>query len=784
MNTIRLNFRKNIMSPGHNIKMVLKNVAVGLGVSAILAVALFLAFNGGKGGGLLASLLGGQSPDGGVASGVLTKLTIIKDTDPNDDEDFLFDFFDTRKGYESWGSEFTLDDDSIQQNPWSNTGIFNFEFEPLETRPVLIREKLTDDQKLKYETSFVCTNTTGFTFEGKGNEILMDYNGTGKRIEEGDDWTCIFTNKLRVNPDLATIKVLKDTNPNSSEYFKFQINNIYSQKIQDEFFLDDDGNSTNRFSNEHTTIVEADSLYSVVEDNLSTAYEATYYCEGTDPAGNVKVYPSSGFKPQKDEIVFCIVTNTRQSDIKVTKQTDPSGNAEAFNFRITVPTPSPLDYSTEDFKLKDGETKTKQLRNKDLHKTFTIEEIPATPNIYNTTFSCIFTPGVNGIQRSQMSGETLSVNIILSAGELVHCTFKNTVKPPDPLAEPVIKIIKEGNIDKEFEFSILYSGLRQNVYLNPKGKNTETRYIDSGSAVKIEEFEQDPTEKAKYDTTYKCSDGQVGTGTVVNLAPLSDGDLITCTFNNKIKEQPTITVIKNTEPNSPDAFNLNVFVYSQNNIERNIVKDFPLIDDGSGNQNIKEINYHELGQQRVIKYRIVESFDPTKYEATYRCVFVPATSGQPRIDYVGSGGEVKSPSGAPGLVLDPGEKVTCTFTNKLKPKPTITVVKTTVPALLDEYFTVNLVQGLNTFPPLIYNTAKNLRTYTQPVEAGVAFTITEDSVSGVVTSYKCSNGQSGYGVGPINVAGLNYGAKLTCTFTNCRAINGSLCPITPDDDDR
>lgn len=597
---------------------------------------------------------------------------------------------------------------------------------------------------LKYDTSYGCDNN----LNGIGLGIDLG------RINAGDDIKCTFTNKK--NPEISIKKTVISGDKNKK--FDFDLNfydrlgvlnrsvpiNLGDGEVESELY----GTTESGWV---TKITEK------VDPNYSASYECKIYSHTGDLINTLADDKSTVELPALDfgQKVDCEFFN-KTTEITIKKDV--------------------LDENGNDIESEVGEKF--EIESEKTRQTFTLDDnlstFPTPPNSftinnvqagvdykfveldinnvvslkYNTTWFCD-----NGD-----SGSGLELTANIQKGVHLTCTFINTKKPP---AFIYIKkdVVNYLGIDVQSKIPETFKFLNKNdiseFFLDdnddPTYSNEEKINVIPGISYVFEEL---LTPSQKYEVSWVCTDGNQTTGTDTSIeAPiLGAGESITCTLTNKELQKSKITITKEEKPFENTYFVFNVLENT------NLVDEVKILGNGS-----------EQGNLEVYPgvYDIEESLQTNgkSYITSYVCEFSPSRKAGNDIE--GNGRIIKN------IDINVGEDIWCDFKNLILPQ--ITVIKQTIPSILDEDFTVRLTQGLNNTSLLKFNTAKGNTTIIQDVKANQPFSLKEDIKTGVYTTYSCTNGQQGNGVGPINLPAMDYGEKLSCTFINCRPEVGQAC---------
>jgi LPXTG-motif cell wall-anchored protein len=181
--------------------------------------------------------------------GPSARVTVIKDTRPNQPQDFGFN---ASGPFVPEGTSFELDDDGDEGNDLPSRQSFvvapNPEGSGLD--PYVITEELVEGFEL---TDIACTLNgapvalADIQVLGDGGELV----GVAGRFEDGDVAVCVFINE---GGPSATFTVIKDTRPEQAQDFVFNASGPFvPEGLQ--FPLDDDGADANPLSNSQTFVL-------------------------------------------------------------------------------------------------------------------------------------------------------------------------------------------------------------------------------------------------------------------------------------------------------------------------------------------------------------------------------------------------------------------------------------------------------------------------------------------------------------------------------------------------
>ncbi len=437
-----------------------------------------------------------------------------------------------------------------------------------------------------------------------------------------------------------------------------------------------------------------------------SGWDLTALCDNGDD-------PTSGnITLDAAETLTCIFTNTQRGQFTVDKITDPSGSATSFDFNLS----GGPDSINQAFALLDATT-------------------PYT--------SGLIKPGSYSLTETQLSDWDLSAlcdngtdpttgNVTLTAGQNVTCLYTNTQRGQiivDKVTDP------SGNLTSfDFALSGGPDAISQTFALLDATTPYTSGYIKAGSYTLTE------TQLSGWILTAACDNGDDPTSGDVTLAV---GETITCVFTNTV-EPGEIIITKDTVPDDPQDF---AFIGS------GAIGNFDLDDDADG----------------TLPNSLTFSVTPDTYT-----VVEGATSGWSLANLVCSD-PTSDTSTEPGLgratiTLDPGETVSCVFTNTVNTSlGSITIVKDAVP---DNSQSFDFTGDLGAFS-LIDNGNPFSSTLTQLNLAIGTYVVTETTVAGwTLSGLNCTDPDGGSSTGATSATiDLDAGENVTCIFTNTFASN-------------
>ena len=619
-------------------------------------------------------------------------IEIVKDTVPDGPQDFAFT---TTGGLNP--ATFDLDDDA--DGTLSNTQTYN--------SVAAGAYSVTETAVAGFTTTLACVDPDGGS-STSGNTATID-------LDPGETVTCTYTNTEQP----GTIEIIKDTVPDGPQDFAFTTTGGLNPAT---FDLDDDADGT--LSNTQTYNSVATGAYSVTETAVA-GFTTTLAC--VDPDGGTTTSGNTAtIDLDPGETVTCTYTNTEQpGTIEIVKDTVPDGPQD-FAYTTTGGL-NPATFDLDDDA--DGTLSNTQTYNSVAAGAYSVTETAVAG--FTTTLACVDPDG-----GSSTSGNTATID--LDPGETVTCTYTNTEQPG------TIEIIKDTVPDgpQDFAFTTI-GGLNPATFdldddADPTLSNTQTY-----SNIPVGSYTVTETAVAGFTTTLACVDPDGGTTTSGNTATidLDPGETVTCTYTNT--EQPgTIEIVKDTVPDGPQDF---AFTTTGGLNPAT----FDLDDDADGTlSNTQTYNSVAAGAYSVTETAVAG------FTTTLACV-------DP------DGGTTTSGNTAT-IDLDPGETVTCTYTNT-EQLGTVEIIKDTVPDGPQDFaFTIS--GGLN---PATFDldddadgTLSNTQTYNN-VAAGAHYTVTETAVAGFTTTLACVDPDGGTTTsGNTATIDLDPGETVTCTYTN------------------
>ena len=447
-------------------------------------------------------------------------------------------------------------------------------------------------------------------------------------LEAGETVTCTFTNALE---NLIIVeKVTKPANPLWTFDFDFTLADGVNPDTP--FTLHDKEQAWYTVGQGTFTITEDVPLFHDVSDIECAIIDSNN--DETPVYGDLNTR-SATLTLTGGELAFCRFTNTEQATLTVVKETfPPNPPYTEFQFEVYNDDPALID----DFSLQDED----EITNPERYITglmpgnYTVKElVNNVPDWTNVNISCENEDGYPRIFGNPAYGE---VKVFLDPGDDVTCTFTNVM-------DSKINIIKQASPDDgtEFEFFTDFG-----TFTMTHGATAE--YILPYSFYEVKElvpygWSLDDV-NCVLDTPGGTStfDYSVTHGVLVDLGP---GEEVSCTFTNSKLPTGTINIVKDADPADDTPF---TFVSSVDDQE------FTLGDPTTTTKSFSDL----LEGQ----YRVNELLnDPEWNLVDIQCV-----------ESVNANSAVSIPLKAAEIQLDPGETVTCTFSNEKDLTGTISIL--------------------------------------------------------------------------------------------------------------
>jgi hypothetical protein len=615
-------------------------------------------------------------------------------------------------------------------------------------------------------------------------------------LAPGETVTCIFTNTKRSN-----LTIQKATNPAADpQIFDFLAN---GPTAIGSFQLDTDSASSGIFDTVNFVNI-LPGAYTVTETIPSGWSLTGLTCPVVGPGSSFGVVsPTININLAPGELVTCIYTNTKLARIVVDKVTNPAGNTTPFTFTtssnlssssftlsdvdipqlfdnlplgggytVTEMTPpfgwtqtgatcSDNSNPATDITLSAGEVVTCTFTNNGTNGTLIVQKVtnpPSDPQIFNFITSIAATPtftlstGVGPVSHtfvispglynlfetplanwdaiSSCDDGSLISNIDVAPNETVTCTITNTKR-----AQIFVdKVTNPANAPTSFNFSL--TGGPDS--LNRTFPLTDTtppynEFIRPGSTP----YALTETLVSGWNLAAPTCTG----GKSVASFTVTPGEVFTCTFTNTAQPS-SITIIKDANNQNQD---FGFILYDRQTSPPTELVEFTLNDATSGSQTFSNLAFGN--------YRVTENATNPPWSLSN------VTCADP------SGGTTTNLTfGRADIGLDPGENVTCTFTNTQNLLAgSITIIKSVSPVSPTQFFTFT-----GTLPIFSLSGANDGSTDRQAFTQNAGtYVFTEQAVPGWnLSGLSCSDGSATDLVARTATVNLVAGENVTCIFTN------------------
>ncbi len=528
---------------------------------------------------------------------------------------------------------------------------------------------------------------TGASCTGVDESEISD--GVSFAVAAGDDIECTFTNVQD-----AKVRIVKEATPQSEQLFDFDLTG--SGTFGPDLDLKDNGTDPNY---EDYTFSAGEFGTKTITETVPDGWSLTgASCTGVDES---EISDGVSFAVAAGDDIECTFTNVQDAKVRIVKEATPQSE-QLFDFDLTGSgTFGPdldlkdngTDSNYEDYTFSAGEFGTKTIT----------ETVPDGWSL--TGASC------TGVDESEISD---GVSFAVAAGDDIECTFTN-------VQDAKVRIVKEATPQSEqlFDFDLTGSGTF--------GPDLDLK--DNGTDSNYEDYTFSAGEFGTKTITETVPDGWSLTGascTGVDESEISDGvsfavaagDDIECTFTNV--QDATLTIKKVTAP--ADAGDTTFGFTGTGDGMSNFT-----LDTNAGNATNPD--------QKTF------TFSGTNYGS--KSVTENAVAGWVLDGIFCEGAEDTGTSPTATVDVQPGDDITCTFTNKLA---VLEIVKTARPAS--------------------YSKIGDVITYgiiaTNPGPATLTNVVVQDLFPGGLEGYVCKlNGVGDPLVGPVSV--LQPKAFIECT---------------------
>ncbi|MGH2764430.1 MAG: prealbumin-like fold domain-containing protein, partial [Actinomycetota bacterium] len=422
----------------------------------------------------------------------------------------------------------------------------------------------------------------------------------------------------------------------------------------------------------------------------------------------------------------CTFENTEEGSITIVKDALPD-DPQDFGFSTTGGL-SPATFSLDDDA--DGTLSNTRTFTGLLPGTYGVTEGADPPGWALTDLDC-----TGGGGNTSDAGQTATIG--LDPGEAVTCTFENT-------EEGSITVVKDAVDDdpQDFGFSTT-GGLSPATFsLDDDGVGSNQRvFTDLLPGTYTVAEDADPSGWQL--TEIACLGGGGDTSDAGRTATigLDPGETVTCTFENT--QEGSITVVKDALPNDPQDF-------SYTTTGGLSPATFTLDDDADPTLS----NTRTFTGLLPGTYTVAEDPDPAGWQLT-------------DITCTGGGTNTSDTSRTATIGLDPGEAVTCTFTNT--EEGSITIVKDALPNDPQDfsYTTTGLSPATFTLDDDADGALSNTRTFTGLLPG--TYTVAEDAdpPGWQLTDLSCVDPDTGttWDLGTRTATiDLDAGEDIVCTF--------------------
>jgi predicted extracellular nuclease len=587
--------------------------------------------------------------------------------------------------------------------------------------------------------------------DAAGNPLTTDQRGAGfSRILGG------IVDLGAFEAHVATITILKDTQPNDATDFEFVVYKIANNQssIVSEFVLDDDGNNGNVLSNEKELSVSA-GRYAIAE-KPNTGWDVTIECRSDNTGRTFNLTQdintqgaAVAFDLNDNEDVTCRFINEKTSGITIKKEvvyvadldTDSGTN---FIFGGDFPQFQLDDPLVED---NDGITDTKVFNNL---AAGTYEVVESANGSWIQTVTCTGDTDNGSVYDNVGAG----VDIDLDAGENIVCTFKNVRVTYELTYKKVLE--NAAALGSDWIFTLQPQG---EALINPFATIPGAGGTGISFTLPVDAYTVGEIVPPGYDLKkINCGDG----GVSVDF-PANDNFFIilqqdtTCTFTNVAARTTTITIKKEVE----------YVADLDTDSERNFIfgGDFPQfeLDDPQNGDDADGVTDTKLFSDLAAgTYEVVESANGSWIQ-TVSCT--GDTDNGSVYDNVGAGVDID---------LDAGENIVCTFKNeRVTYELTYNKVLENAPVPGSDWQFTLQPQGEALISPFTTAPAAggNSTTYTLPVDA---YTVGEIVPPGYdLKKINCGDGGVSVDFPASDSFFIILQQDLTCTFTNI-----SVAPTT------
>ena len=434
------------------------------------------------------------------------------------------------------------------------------------------------------------------------SEGTVDGSTATLQVDPGDEITCTYVNKQD-----ATVTVIKDAQPDAAQDFDFTTT---GSQLSD-FSLDDDADPTLPSSRTFTFSGGGFGSKAITEGDAAGWALTDLACDDDD---FVKAGKTAQLDVEPGEDITCTFVNKKAATVTIVKDAQPNA-AQDFDYTTT-------GAGLSDFSLDDNADPT--LQNE---QTFvivggefgskTITE-SAVAGWSNTSLVC---------SEGTVDGSTATLQV--DPGDEITCTYVNK-------QDATVTVIKDAQPDAAQDFDFTTTGSQLSDFsldddADPTLPSSRTFTFSAGGF-----GSKSITESAVAgwsNTSVVCSEGTVN-GSTATLQ-LNPGDDVTCTYVNK--QDATVTIVKDAVPN--DA------------------QDFEYTTTGAG------LSGFSLDDNADATLSNTKVFTVSGADFGSKSITESAQAGWDLTALECSEGDANLGTRTATLSVDPGDAITCTFTN-------------------------------------------------------------------------------------------------------------------------
>ena len=546
----------------------------------------------------------------------------------------------------------------------------------------------------------------------------------------------------------GSIEVIKDAAPDSSQSFSF----TGSPSPLTNFSLVDDGTNTNNsklFSN-----ITTFQTYTVNETPIPSGWSFdSSSCSASSPNGGS--YTTSGTPPTTTAINMaegenwtCTYVNKKNATLTIKKVTDPvDSGSSTFGFTASGSGTSAFTLDTNTSDSTNSDTKVFTFSGSQLGSKSVTEG--STSGWSLTDITCV---------GATNSGTSPTATVNVTAGADITCTYTN--KKDAKLT--IKKVTDPANSGSDsFPYTSASSGVDASFSLDTNAADatnpSQKTFTFTSSQLGSKSVTEGSTSGWTL-TNVTCVGGtDTGTGSTATVNVAAGAD-ITCTYTNKKDAKLTIKKVTDPANSGSDSF---PYTSASSGVDAS----FSLDTNAADATNPSQKSF---------------TFSGTGYGS--KSVTEGTTSGW-TLTNVDCGSASNSGSGATATVtVNPGDDITCTYTNKKDAKLTIKKVTDPANSGSDSFPYTSASSGVDASFSLDTNAADA----TNPSQKSFTFSgtgygsksVTEGTTSGwTLTNVDCGSA-SNSGSGATATVTVNPGDDITCTYTNKKDAKLTIKKVT------